>query len=90
MTKRQSPTPATTNDVDMTPTDQAAKKHKTCDAVYTYAQDEYKITSDCLKNSRFEIMYMATRARAEVVRELLEYVGVSRPLFPFHLNVGSI
>lgn len=75
MTKRQSPTPAT-NDVDMAPTDQAAKKVK-CDSTFAYAQDEYKIKCDFLKNSHFEVMYMATRARAEVIRHLLEFVGVS-------------
>ncbi|KAG0290497.1 hypothetical protein BGZ96_006051, partial [Linnemannia gamsii] len=75
MTKRESPTPAAASDVDMTPTDQAAKKVKTTDSDFTYAQDEFKITCDFLKNSRFEIMYMATRARAEPVRELLEFVG---------------
>ncbi|KAK5808328.1 hypothetical protein F5H01DRAFT_351870 [Linnemannia elongata] len=77
MTKRQSPTPAATKDVDMTPTDQAAKKVKTADSGFTYAQDEYKITCDFLKNSRFEVLYMATRARAEIIRHLLEYVGAN-------------
>ncbi|KAF9911812.1 hypothetical protein EC991_002115 [Linnemannia zychae] len=77
MTKRQSPNPATANDVDMTPTDQAAKKLKTAESGYTYAQDEYKITSDFLKNSQFEVLYMATRARAEVIRHILEFVGAN-------------
>ncbi|KAG0060810.1 hypothetical protein BGZ89_011956 [Linnemannia elongata] len=77
MTKRQSPTPTATKDVDMTPTDQAAKKVKTADSGFTYAQDEYKITCDFLKNSRFEVLYMATRARAEIIRHLLEYVGAN-------------
>ncbi|KAF9126420.1 hypothetical protein BGX30_015263 [Mortierella sp. GBA39] len=77
MTKRQSPIPVAANDVDMTPTDQTAKKIKTADSGFTYAQDEYKIKSDFLKNSRFEVLYMATRARAEVIRHLLEFVGAS-------------
>lgn len=74
----------------MTPTDQAAKKVKTADSGFTYAQDEYKITCDFLKNSRFEVLYMATRARAEIIRHLLEYVGVSIILCSFQLTVGII
>ncbi|KAK3841837.1 MAG: glutathione S-transferase [Linnemannia gamsii] len=77
MTKRESPTPATTNDVDMAPTDQATKKQKCAESAFAYAQDEYKITSDFLKNSQFEVLYMATRARAEVIRHLLEFVGAN-------------
>ncbi|KAF9090390.1 hypothetical protein BGX23_005997 [Mortierella sp. AD031] len=77
MTKRQSTGAATANDVDMTPTDAASKKLKTADSEYTYAQDKYTINSDFLKNSRFEVLYMATRARGEVIRHLLEFVGAN-------------
>ncbi|KAF9897019.1 hypothetical protein BX616_006334, partial [Lobosporangium transversale] len=39
------------------------------------SNDEYTIKSDVLRNSRFEILYMPARARAEVPRLILEYVG---------------
>ncbi|KAF9114417.1 hypothetical protein BGX27_010888 [Mortierella sp. AM989] len=78
MTKRNSvSTLDTTNDVDMAVVDQNSKKAKLGHAVYTYPKDEFTIKSDFLKNSRFEILYMATRARAEVPRLLLEYVGAT-------------
>ncbi|KAF9213592.1 hypothetical protein BGZ59_005113 [Podila verticillata] len=72
MTKRQSSSPA--KDVDMAPADTAAKKAKVGHD-HAYPQDIYTIESDFLKNSKFEILYMACRARAEVPRYLLEYVG---------------
>ncbi|KAG0306857.1 hypothetical protein BGZ99_001641 [Dissophora globulifera] len=46
-------------------------------AFHTYPQDEYTITDDALKKSRFEIEYFPVRARAETVRYLLEYVGAN-------------
>lgn len=76
MTKRQSASPA--KDVDMAPADTAAKKTKVGHD-HAYPQDIYTIESDFLKNSKFEILYMACRARAEVPRYLLEYVGVREP-----------
>ncbi|KAF9201943.1 hypothetical protein BGZ49_007854, partial [Haplosporangium sp. Z 27] len=64
------------NDVEMV-VDQNSKKVKVDSAVFAYPKDEYTIKSDFLKNSRFEVLYMATRARAEVPRMLLEYVGAT-------------
>lgn len=77
MTKRQSPTPA--NDVDMAPADGTSNSKKAkVGHEHAYPQDIYTIESDFLKNSKFEILYMASRARAEVPRYILEYVGVKR------------
>ncbi|KAF9434657.1 hypothetical protein BGZ76_007660, partial [Entomortierella beljakovae] len=72
MTKRNS-VEAISGDVDMS--DSNAKKIKA--QVYAYPNDEYTISSDFLKGSRFEVLYMACRARAEVPRMLLEYVGAT-------------
>ncbi|KAF9173420.1 hypothetical protein BGX21_006996 [Mortierella sp. AD011] len=78
MTKRNSASDTNNaNDVDMTAVDQGSKKPKICDDVFAYPKDEYTIECDFLKSSRFEILYMATRARAEVPRMLLEYVGAN-------------
>lgn len=76
MTKRESP--SNSQDVDMSPSD--VKKVKVDTIAWAYPQDEYTLTSELIKNSKFEILYMATRARAETPRLLLEYIGVS-PLF---------
>ncbi|KAG0314645.1 hypothetical protein BGZ99_007952 [Dissophora globulifera] len=46
-------------------------------AFHTYPQDEYTITNDALKKSRFEVEYQSYRARGEVPRLLLEYVGAN-------------
>ncbi|KAG0287398.1 hypothetical protein BGZ98_004653 [Dissophora globulifera] len=46
-------------------------------AFHTYPQDEYTITDDALRKSRFEIEYFAFRARAEAPRFLLEYIGAN-------------
>lgn len=78
MTKRASVSgPEIVHDVDMSVADHSTKKVKLDQDTFTYPQDEYVIRSDFLKNSRFEILYMAVRARAELPRLLLEYVGVS-------------
>lgn len=79
MTKRTSSAPAS-KDVDMSIADGALKKAKVdqeeIEAGFEqYPQDRYLI-SDVLKQSRFEVLYMATRARAEVIRLLFEYCGV--------------
>jgi len=64
----------------MSAADSAVKKAKV-DQVKTeagfesYPQDQYVI-SETLKQSRFEVLYMATRARAEVIRLLFEFCGV--------------
>lgn len=68
----------------MAPADTAAKKAKVGHD-HAYPQDIYTIESDFLKNSKFEILYMACRARAEVPRYLLEYVGVSDHPHPWSL-----
>ncbi|KAF9316126.1 hypothetical protein BG003_002323 [Podila horticola] len=76
MTKRQSPTPA--NDVDMAPADSTSNPKKVkVGHEHAYPQDIYTVESDYLKNSKFEILYMACRARAEVPRYILEYVGAN-------------
>ena len=79
MTKRASVSgPEIVHDVDMSAADQSTKKVKLDhDDTFAYPQDEYVIRSDFLKNSRFEVLYMEVRARAELPRLLLEYVGVS-------------
>ncbi|KAG0055531.1 hypothetical protein BGZ83_008276 [Gryganskiella cystojenkinii] len=80
MTKRNSPTPASV-DVDMS--DSAAKKAKVGQTEVVeagfehYPQDRYTITNDYIKNSRFDILYMATRARAETIRLMFEFCGVN-------------
>ncbi|KAF9982561.1 hypothetical protein BGZ75_005967 [Mortierella antarctica] len=71
MTKRDSP--SNSQDVDMSPSD---LKRAKVDA-WAYPQDEYTLTSELIKNSKFEILYMATRARAETPRLLLEYIGAN-------------
>ncbi|KAF9959168.1 hypothetical protein BGZ72_010203 [Mortierella alpina] len=73
MTKRESP--SNSQDVDMSSSDLSAKKLKVDAAAWAYPQDEYTLTSELIKNSKFEILYMATRARAETPRLLLEYIG---------------
>ncbi|KAG0255194.1 hypothetical protein BG011_005284 [Mortierella polycephala] len=77
MTKRSPTATAAVEDVDMKAVDQSAKKTKVDNAVYAYPKDEYTVHSDFLKNSRFEVLYMATRARAEPIRYILEYVGAN-------------
>lgn len=79
MTKRISPDPSV-KDVDMTAADSAVKKAKVdqvdIEAGFEhYPQDQYVI-SEILKKSRFEVVYMATRARAEVIRLMFEFCGV--------------
>ncbi|KAK3827797.1 MAG: Glyoxalase/Bleomycin resistance protein/Dihydroxybiphenyl dioxygenase [Benniella sp.] len=78
MTKRASVSgPEIAHDVDMSAADQSTKKVKLDHDTFAYPQDEYVIRSDFLKNSRFEVLYMAVRARAELPRLLLEYVGAT-------------
>ncbi|KAF9971613.1 hypothetical protein BGZ73_005421 [Actinomortierella ambigua] len=43
----------------------------------TFEHELYEIKSQFLKKSKFEIYYMETRARAELPRMILEYVGAS-------------
>ncbi|KAF9162081.1 hypothetical protein DFQ26_003879 [Actinomortierella ambigua] len=43
----------------------------------TVEHELYEIKSDFLKKSKFEVYYMETRARAELPRLLLEFVGAS-------------
>ncbi|KAG0208212.1 hypothetical protein BGX28_000739 [Mortierella sp. GBA30] len=77
MTKRNSESPSASQDVDMNLAENTAKKVKVDDADWIYPQDKYTIRSEFLKDSRFEILYMATRARAETPRLLLEYIGAT-------------
>ncbi|KAG0338971.1 hypothetical protein BG004_006990 [Podila humilis] len=74
MTKRESPILAA-SDIDMDIVETTAKKAKTAHEKHAFPQDIYTIKADCLKNSKFEILYMACRARAELPRLMLEYVG---------------
>ncbi|GJJ76054.1 hypothetical protein EMPS_08413 [Entomortierella parvispora] len=80
MTKRNSPYP-TIKDVDMSAADSAVKKAKV-DQVEVevgfenYPQDQY-VLSETLKQSRFDVFYMATRARAEVIRLMFEFCGAN-------------
>ncbi|KAF9581185.1 hypothetical protein BGW38_001895 [Lunasporangiospora selenospora] len=76
MTKRLSDPTLQASDVDMISTDAGASPKKTKVSHDTKEQvDAYTISSPFLKDSRFEILYMATRARAETPRLLLEFVG---------------
>ncbi|KAF8940649.1 hypothetical protein BGZ58_005385 [Dissophora ornata] len=78
MTKRTSISNAdAVKDIDMETVAQSSKKIKVDQADYAYPQDKYTIKSETLKSSRFEVLYMAYRARAEVPRLLLEYVGAT-------------
>ncbi|CAO3566868.1 unnamed protein product [Mortierella alpina] len=71
MTKRESP--SNSQDVPMSPSEVKKVKVDT----WAYPQDEYTLTSELIKNSKFEILYMATRARGETPRLLLEYIGAN-------------
>ncbi|KAI1302800.1 hypothetical protein EDD11_005558 [Mortierella claussenii] len=84
MIKRSSVSTAdTAQDISMSRVDRSALKKAKVDLLqsfqenYAYPKDYYTIQSTFLENSRFEILYMATRGRAEVPRLLLEYVGAS-------------
>ncbi|KAG0369959.1 Glyoxalase/Bleomycin resistance protein/Dihydroxybiphenyl dioxygenase [Gamsiella multidivaricata] len=78
MTKRTSVSGSgSLKDVDMAAAEQSVKKLKVDQPVYAYPKDNYTIQSEFLKKSKFEVLYMATRARAEVPRLLLEYVGAT-------------